>query len=391
MKIDSKTKQNMSISFAARRVPIDEMRHTVTGIQPRPGDLVLAKVEVLGHHRKLHLPGTQRRNLFVGDEIVVAYADRYASSQFESYVPEDLGMCHLVAGGGIASKVVQQHERIQRGPTLIRPIGLLASESGGPPLNVAAWALPPPLPPQVKRVPVLAIVGTAMDAGKTTTAAYLTKGLTTIGQRVGYAKVTGTGASGDPSFVSDAGANPVLDFTDTGYASTYRVPPLEIEHICQDLIGHLQAADVDVILLEIADGLLQSETATLLTSPTFRAHVDGVILAAGDAMGACAGYSWLEERALSAVAICGPIVRSPLQIREAAAATALPVYTLGDLADGSAATAIMAISLVSRKDTDEIGSQEIAHASMQNTTFENNRPANGVTAWQLNRAASSGV
>lgn len=391
MKIDSKTKQNMSVSFATRRVPKDEMHHTVTGMQPRAGDLVLAKVEVLGHHRKLHLPSTQLRNLFVGDEIVVAYADRYASSQFESYVPEDLSMCHLVAGGGIASKVVQQHERIQRGPTLIRPIGLIASEAGGPPLNVAAWALPPPLPPQEKRVPVLAIVGTAMDAGKTTTAAYLTKGLTTLGQRVGYAKVTGTGASGDPRLVADAGASPVLDFTDTGYASTYRVPPQEIEHICQELIGHLQAAEVDVILLEIADGLLQPETATLLTSSTFRAHVDGVILAAGDAMGASAGHAWLEEKELSVVAICGPLVRSPLQIREAAATTALPVYTLDDLADGSAAAAIVTTSLDSREGTDEIEIREIHHASTHNTVFEPNRLVNGTTAWQLDRAVGSRV
>lgn len=387
MKIDSETKQNMSVSFATRRVPIDAMRYTLTGIQPTAGDLVLAKVEALGHHRKLHLPDARRRNLFVGDEIVVAYANRYASSQFESYVPEDLGMCHLVAGGGIASKVAQQHDRMQRGPTLIRPIGLVASEAGGPPLNVAGWALPPPLPAQVKRIPVLAIVGTAMDAGKTTTAAYLTKGLTSLGQRVGYGKVTGTGASGDPGLVSDAGANPVLDFTDLGYASTYCVPPREIEHICLELIGHFQAAEVDVILLEIADGLLQSETASLLTSSIFRKHINGVILASSDAMGALAGASWLEQRDLAALAVCGPIVRSPLQLQEAKEATGLPVYTLEDLADGSAAAALMTNSQDSNSGVDAIETRKIIHAVTQDTNSEPSRVSGAHVAWQLNRTA----
>ena len=377
----------MALSFATRRVPIDAMQCTFDNIKPCAGDLVLAKVEVLGHHRKLHLPDTRRRNLFVGDEIVVAYANRYASSQFESYVPDDLGMCHLVAGGGIASKVTQQHDRIQRGPTLIRPIGLITSEVGGPPLNVAAWALPPPAPAQVRRVPVLAIVGTAMDAGKTTTAAYLTKGLTSLGKRVGYGKVTGTGASGDPGLVTDAGASQVLDFTDLGYASTYRVPPQEIEGIFQDLIGHFQQSEVDVILLEIADGLLQAETAELLKSSMFRQHTDGVILAAGDAMGALAGATWLEKQRVSAIAVCGPIVRSPLQVQEVKHATGLPVYTLGDLVDGSAAISLLTFRRSSNSEVDEIGTRTFSHAATQDEPIT--RGCNGVadSAWRLNRTA----
>ena len=45
--------------------------------------------------------------------------------------------------------------------------------------------------------PVLIVAGTAMNAGKTTAAARLIKGLQRAGLRVGAAKVTGTGAGGD--------------------------------------------------------------------------------------------------------------------------------------------------------------------------------------------------
>ncbi|NIU09062.1 MAG: DUF1611 domain-containing protein, partial [Phycisphaerae bacterium] len=59
--------------------------------KPRAGDLILARVDSLGHHKGLQLVCGRRRNMFVGDEIVVAYGNRYASSQFEAYVPDSLG------------------------------------------------------------------------------------------------------------------------------------------------------------------------------------------------------------------------------------------------------------------------------------------------------------
>ena len=61
-----------------------------------------------------------------------------------------------------------------------------------------------------------------MNSGKTTTAAHLIKGLVQAGLKVGAAKLTGTGAVGDIWLMQDAGANLVLDFTDTGFPSTYR-------------------------------------------------------------------------------------------------------------------------------------------------------------------------
>ena len=50
-----------------------------------------------------------------------------------------------------------------------------------------------------------------MDAGKTQTATFLVRGMVTAGLRVGYAKVTGTGAGGDIWWLKDAGADPVLE------------------------------------------------------------------------------------------------------------------------------------------------------------------------------------
>jgi hypothetical protein len=316
------------------------MAGLLTDHPPSVGDVVLARVETVGHHTRLHLPDGRRRTLFIGDDVILAYADRYAPSQFEAAVPSGLEACHLVAGGGIAATVTEANKRVRRA-TRIRPLGLVASAAGEP-LNVAGWKLPSPTaPPEAGSIPTLALVGTAMDSGKTTAAAFLARGLCDAGLRVGYAKVTGTAAAGDPTLVADAGADPVLDFTDVGYASTYRISTPALVRVLMDLLAHLQQSGVDAILLEIADGLFQPETAALISQESFKRLVDGVIFAAQDAMGAAAGVSRLREVGHRVLALAGLLEVAPLQIREACAETRLPFLLRRDLANPLAAAKLL--------------------------------------------------
>jgi len=323
-------------AYTTRRVPREAMRCVLQGVAPRAGDLVLARVESLGHHTRLHLPNARRKRLFVGDEVIVAYAHRYAASQFEAVVPDSLGPCHLVAGGGIAARVTATHQRIRRGATRIVPIGLVAIEPDGPPLNVASFALPPSMPAPAS-LPTIGFIGTGMDSGKTTAAANLALGLGRSGLRVGYAKVTGTGASCDTMLLVDAGADPVLDFTDAGFASTHREAPEVLAHVARDLVGHVHGAGVDVALVEIADGVLQAETAALLEHPQVSGSIDAFVFAAGDALGALAGRDWLAARGLPLLGIAGTIDSAPLLARECEAATGAPVLTRSQLCDPASA------------------------------------------------------
>jgi hypothetical protein len=180
-----------------------------------------------------------------------------------------------------------------------------------------------------------------MDSGKTTTAAFLARGLSEAGLRVGYAKVTGTAAAGDTSLVADAGAHPVLDFTDMGYASTYRISAAAVECVFTDLVAHLQRSDVEAIILEIADGLFQPETAALISRDAFKRLVDGVLFASQDAMGAAAGVSRLRDEGHRVLALAGRMEIAPLQVREASAVTRLPFLRRSDLADPSSAVKLL--------------------------------------------------
>src|SRR5688572_13599264 len=286
-----------SWSFMTHRVDQSTATRLLTGdLIPQAGDIVLARIDSLGHHANLHLPNGRKRHLFVGDEVVLAYGNRYASSQFEAIVPGTIGPCHLVAGGGMASRAVSWHRSIVRGPTRITPLGLVGRADGRR-INLRDFALRPlQLQEGAHRPTTIAVLGTSMDSGKTQSACFLARGLIAAGLRVGYAKATGTGAGGDVGWLEDAGADPVLDFTDVGMASTYLARMEHLEEGMETLLATITARGVDAILVEVADGVLQRETAALLQSETFSRCVDAVMLAAQDSMGATAGVDWLRRQ-----------------------------------------------------------------------------------------------
>ena len=326
-------------AYTTGRVPLapDTRLLCGEGTVPEPGDVVLARVSAIGQHKRLELSNGRRAHLFPGDEILVAYGHRYAPDQFLAEVPCELGPCDLAAAGGVASRVVASHAAIGE-PTRLEPIGLLCGADGRR-VNLRDWALPRLALP-VPAVPTVAIVGTSMNAGKTTTAAGVVRGLRAAGLRPGAAKVTGTGAGGDVWLLRDAGADPVLDFTAAGLASTYLAPLPVVEETFDLLRGHLAAAGADVIVVEVADGVFQRETAELVAGARFRDAIDGVIFAAGDALGAIAGVSWLRERGVPVLAVSGVLSASPLAMREAERALDVPVLDLEALGAAEIAAAL---------------------------------------------------
>jgi hypothetical protein len=180
----------------------------------------------------------------------------------------------------------------------------------------------------------------------------LIRGLRRAGLKVGAAKVTGTGAGGDFWQMTDAGASSVLDFTDAGFASTYRLPVERVEGILRDLTAHLALEGAEAIVVEVADGLFQEETAGLLCSATFASLVDAVVFAAGDALGALAGLQWLRHHRIPVAALSGCLTRAPLATREAQWATGVPVLELAALAEPAILELLTAVAQYRREPGD---------------------------------------
>ncbi len=315
-------------AYTTRHVRLESIDQVIAAGRPVAGDLVLARVAEIGQHPRLELSDGRRAALYEGEAIIVAYGNRYAPDQFEAVVPDDLGPCDLVAAGGIAGRKLSHHAAMLE-PTRLEPIGLLGDTTGRR-INLRDWRLPDPAVADVAP-PTIAVVGTSMNAGKTTTAAAIIRGLTRAGHRVAAAKVTGTGAGGDLWLMTDAGASPVLDFTAAGFASTYLCTPDDVLTSLRILWGHLATTRPDVIVLEIADGLYQRETAALLASTELATVVDTIVFAAGDAMGATSGVAALRELGLPVAGVSGLLTASPLATSEARDALDVPVFTLEDL------------------------------------------------------------
>ena len=107
------------------------------------------------------------------------------------------------------------------------------------------------------------------------------------------------------------------------------------------MVDELSEPGTDVVVIEIADGVYQSETSRLLVDPVFDEVVDHVVFAAADALGASAGVSLLQSLGHRVTACSGVVTASPLAAREAAVALDVPVVNTFDLADPEIALGLL--------------------------------------------------
>lgn len=309
-------------AFSTRRVRTAEAAMLITAqYQPSHGDVVLAEIIRLGQHTGIQLVNGRRATTYVGDRLLLTYGARYAPDQFESCLPTDLDDCDLAASGGLASTVIASHGAM-KSPTRLTIHGVLA-RSNGCPLKLGDFAITPPA--RQRPIPVIAVFGTSMNAGKTVTASSLVHGLSRSGLKVGAAKITGTGACGDFNAMLDAGAHCVCDFTDAGFATTIGLDGDTVAGISETLIDQLAFEGCEVAVVEVADGVYQRETAALAAHEHARKRYNGVVFASVDATGAVTGSTLLKSLGLNVLALSGVVSASPLAAREAMQHTGIPV------------------------------------------------------------------
>ncbi len=323
-------------AFTTRNIDDADLRFLSTEARrPQSGDLVLARVAQVGNHTRLELTTGRKAALYTGDEIIVAYGDRYAPDQFEAEVPTDLGPCDLVAGGGVASRQLCRSARI-KDATKIEPIGLFVDDNDAP-VNVRSYGLMASQGRVLSRPLGIAVVGGSMNAGKTETAVSLVRSFTKAGFKVGAAKITGTGSGNDLWRLRDAGAHIAYDFTDAGRVSTYKASNEELARIARTLANALIDDGADALIFEIADGVFQNETRWLVSGGVMDELVDGYIYAAESAASAVVGADWIRSHA-RLIGVSGCVTMSPLATREAEAATGARCFTRDELRN--AATAV---------------------------------------------------
>ncbi len=310
---------------------------------PKAGDVAIFKVLEIGKHQAIQSESGKNAYIFPGDYIMGAFGNRYATNQFEGYVPKQVEERYQILGqGGCVGVLASTHAKLQLiGATQLMLVGYVTNKHGKIINTEYLHTQPVQFDMNMHRsYKTILSVGSSMDSGKTTSAAYLARGLKRAGKRVGFIKLTGTVFSKDKRFVKDCGAEKALDFSDLGFPSTYMYGLEDLLKIYATLLQQLTAINPDYIIIEIADGLLQRETSLLLHDFGFMSTVDHILLSCADSLGVLSGLDFLSKINFRPFGISGSINASPLLVEETKRATKIPVLDLDDLSNAQILNAI---------------------------------------------------
>ena len=314
-------------TWITRRIPADLAIQWSPPRDPTIGDLLLCEVQRTGMHGRVETALGARMKLYSGDRIVCAVGNRYATSLLEAVGEISGERIDMISASGLCGRVTMR-SRDANAPTRLRVLGQAFVD--GTPVNLRSFGL---APASVSRNEPrwVVVVGSAMDSGKTTACASLIHGLSAAGHAVGAAKLTGTASARDYGSFRDAGAVPVFDFLDAGWASTAGCSAADLNLTLKVLTGHLRAAGCQWAVLEIADGLLQPETHTLLELMSATLGSCELFLTVNESLAAVAGVERLGRLGYRPVAVSGLVTNSPLARREVEASCGVPCVPTNEL------------------------------------------------------------
>ena len=295
---------------------------------PQVGDLAYGSVRYIGQHSSLENKEGRIHVVNDGSKAVFVFGNRYAPDYYEGTVPEEpVDRVDLLARSGLVGIAQCKNSNI-KDPTRVRLLGYVCDEAGKV-LNTRDFPLIRPKKREKgpRRARMVLVVGTSMNSGKSMAAAAACWALSTAGHTVRASKVTGTASLKDILLMEDSGASPVADFTYLGYPSTYLLAEDELLRIFNQLDLKYANNPKNYWVVEIADGLLQRETAMLLESDDVRSRIHRLIFCASDAFGAIGGLRVLRDHFdLTPDAVSGVCSSSPLSLRELETFTDTPVF-----------------------------------------------------------------
>jgi hypothetical protein len=263
-------------------------------------------------YSQLELPTGRMAQVKKGDIIAGALGHRHALFGYSGYLPQRLApgdTVHLLNMGGVIGICDSVNPdlgppfecevlgAVLHFPYLGQRIGV-AARIGGEPLDLAAKL-------DTGGVPVVALVGSCMNCGKTAAACTLVRHLSHGGLTVDGFKATGVSLRRDVLAMEDAGARSTAIFTDLGVVST---GPANAPAVTRTLLSRLAAKRPDAIVVELGDGLLGAYgVAAILEDPAIRSAFTAVVLAANDPVAAWGGVRMLREQfGIEPAAVTGP-------------------------------------------------------------------------------------
>ena len=309
------------------------------GTVPRAGDLLVCEVVEIGFHGRMFDGQKKRSPLLPGQRFVGVAGSRYATDAYGANLA-GIDTLHIVTGSGMVGTVASRHASM-RSPTRLRCLGRVAKQEGAAVNLIDSGFRTRPVPQAVRSNRAVFVVGSGMNAGKTTVLSQACAELAEQGKRVAALKLTGSLSVRDPDSYRHGGAAYVRDFSDYGFPSTFNIPVPQIIDLFSVMLADALATNPDVILVELADGVLQNETYALLQDERIRRAAAGVLVAAPCPLSAIGAAGIVQRSQHNLVGISGPITNAPLLVQEfEALAPGVPVLASAGLSKGQLAAAV---------------------------------------------------
>lgn len=312
---------------------------------------VVVVVEVLNNkntYNTLELTSGRMAKVTKGDIVVGALGHRKALFGYSGHVPEALKPGDVIQmlniGGvlGICDSVNPDKGR----PFDCRVLGVVLhfpylGERIGVPARIGYRKLDRSIGVDTQGVPVVALAGTCMEAGKTAAACSMIARMRHRGLNVHAFKATGVSLRRDILAFEDSGARKTMIFTDFGIGTTTAdVGPA----LTRSMLTEMAVGQPDIIVFELGDGLLGTYgVEAILSADDIRQALTAVVLSANDPVAAWGGVKLLRERfGIEPAAVTGPSTDNQVGvdiIRQQMSVTAINAITAGaDLGDHLIAT-----------------------------------------------------
>ena len=282
---------------------------------------------------QIELPSGRMAKVERGDVVAGALGHRSALFGYSGHLPERLApgdVVQILNLGGVLGLCDSINPDLGR-PFDAEVLGTVLAfpflgERIGVPARVGEEPLDPAARLATRGVPVVALVGSCMSAGKTAAACALTRELSHGGLVVDALKATGVSLRRDLLALEDAGARRTTLFTDLGVVATTpaTAPPLARALISRLALGSPTAPDL--IVAELGDGLIGGYGVdAILAAPDLRAAFGAVVLAANDPVAAWGGVELLaREYGIRPAAVTGPATDNAVGTRLIEARTGVP-------------------------------------------------------------------
>jgi hypothetical protein len=285
---------------------------------------VVLVVEILNNkstYNTLELTSGRMAKVARGDVMVGALGHRQALFGYSGHIPDKVqagDVLQVLNIGGVLG-ICDSVNPDKGKPFDCRVLGCVLQfpflgERIGIPARVGHRKLDYAAPLDTHGVPVVALAGTCMEAGKTAAACAIVSRMRHRGLAVHAFKATGVSLRRDILAMEDSGARRSMIFTDLGIVTTTAASG---PALTRTMLTEMTQGRPDVVVFELGDGILGAYgVEAILQEEDIRQSLTAVILSANDPVAAWGGVKLLRERFLiEPCAVTGPATDNAVGVK----------------------------------------------------------------------------